>query len=109
MDRDRAVAVVFVKEEVPELRLADAHGIPQHRLEHWPKLASRRTDYAQHLRCRGLLLQRFGKLARALLLGVKQPDILDGNHRLVGKCGKQVDLFLREWLRLGTSQCQDAD
>ena len=39
----------------------------------------------QHFRGRGLLLQRFGKFARALLFGFEQPHILDCNQRLIGE------------------------
>ena len=46
----------------------------------------------EHLRCRGLLVQRFGEFARALLLGVEQPRVLDRDHRLVGEGGDQLDL-----------------
>jgi hypothetical protein len=43
----------------------------------------------------GLLLQRFGKSARARLHFVEQPHVLDGDHRLVGEGGYEFDLPTR--------------
>ena len=51
---------------MPNLRLADARRVRQHGLEHRLQLAGRTGDDLQHLRCRGLLLQRLGQLARTL-------------------------------------------
>src|SRR5262249_33226714 len=45
---------------------------------------------------RSLLLERFTELARARLHLVEQPHVLDRNHRLVGKSGHQLDLFVGE-------------
>ena len=53
-------------------------------------------DDLQHLRGRGLLLQRLGKLARARLHLVEQPHILDRDHRLVGEGRDQLDLLVGE-------------
>ena len=50
----------------------------------------------EHLRGGRLLLQRFGKLARALLLRLEQPRVLDGDHRLVSEGLDQLDLLLGE-------------
>ncbi len=57
----------------------------QHRLKYRLQLAGRAGDHAQHLRGRGLLLQRFGELAGARLHLVEQPHVLDRDHRLVGE------------------------
>ena len=38
----------------------------------------------------------FGKLARALLLRLEQPRVLDGDHRLIGEGLDQLDLLLGE-------------
>src|SRR5262245_25741587 len=48
--------------KVAELRLANAHCIGQHGLEHRLQLARRTGDYAQHLGGRGLLLERLGEV-----------------------------------------------
>ena len=52
----------------------------------------------QHLRGRGLLLQRFAQL-------VEQPGVLDGDDRLVGESGDQLDLLVGE----GRPPCGEGD
>ena len=47
----------------------------------------------QHLRGRGLLLQRLAQIARARLHLVEQPHVLDRDHRLVGEGRDQLDLL----------------
>ena len=54
------------------------------------------ADDLQHLRGRGLLLQRLGKIARARLHLVEQPHVLDRDHRLVGEGRDQLDLLVGE-------------
>jgi len=54
-------------------------------VKHRLRVVKRVADDTQNLGGRGLLLQRFGKLTRALLLGFKQPHVLDGDHRLIGE------------------------
>src|SRR5262249_48606118 len=66
--RSRMECFSVVKEQMPELGLAQPNGALEHRIENGFKVAGRRTDDAQHLRCRGLLLQRFAQLVRPLLL-----------------------------------------
>ena len=61
------------------------------------KIAGRAADNLEHLRCGGLLLQRFGEFPRALLLRLEQPRVLDGDHRLVGEGCHQLDLLVVEW------------
>ena len=48
---------------------------------------------------RGLLLQRF-------LEFLEQPDVLDGDHRLVGEGFKQLDLRRGEGAYLGATRVQ---
>jgi hypothetical protein len=55
------------------------------------------------------LLQGFGELASALLLGLEQPYILNCDHRLVGESGDELNLLLAERLYLGSCQKQHAD
>ena len=49
----------------------------------------------------GLVGQRLGEVAGLRLHLVEQPDVLDGDHRLVGKCRDQFDLLVGEWARFG--------
>src|SRR5262249_46502096 len=81
-----------VKKQVPELGLAQPDGVPEHCIENRFKLAGRCAYDAQYLRSCRLLLQRFRQFARALLLRLEQPHILDGDHRLVGEGSEQLDL-----------------
>ena len=39
---------------------------------------------------------RLGQLSRALLLRLEQPEVLDGDHRLVSEGLDQLDLLLSE-------------
>jgi hypothetical protein len=56
--RQSAKRPVGKAEHDAEMRLADAHRICQHRLKDRFELARRAADDAEHLRGRGLLLQR---------------------------------------------------
>src|SRR5262245_40699421 len=47
------------------------------------------ADDLEHVGGRRLLLQRFAQL-------IKQPGVLDGDHRLVGERGQQLDLLVGE-------------
>jgi len=94
VESDLTEDVSFVEIQRAEFGLADARCVLQHGLEHRLNFAGRARYDAEHLRCRGLLLQRIGKLVRALLLGLEQPRILDRDHRLVGEGLEQCDLFL---------------
>ena len=80
-------AVVAIEHSA--LRPANADGIGQHRLEHRLKLAGRRADDAQHIRCRRLLLQRFAQF-------VEQPGVLDGDDSLRCEILQQRDLLIAE-------------
>ena len=50
----------------------------------------------QHLRGRGLLLQRLGEIIGALAQLVEQPRVLDGDHGLRGEVLHQLDLLVGE-------------
>ena len=99
----------IVEVEGAELGSADARRILQHSLEHRLQLAGRAANDLQHLRGRGLLLQRLGELSRARLHLVKQPHVLDRDHRLVGEGGEQLDLLISERLNVEPRRHQDAD
>src|SRR6516162_9198765 len=79
---------LYAKERA-ELGFADAHRVLQHGLEHRLQIARGRTDDAQHLGCRCLLLQRFTQL-------VKQSRILNGDDSLGGEVCQQLDLLVGE-------------
>ena len=85
VQRHRAERVAFEQEQVAELGLADARRVLQHGIEHRLKLARRAADDLQHLRGRGLLLQRLAQIVGALLQFVEQPRVLDGDDGLGGE------------------------
>src|SRR5262249_37731443 len=105
----RAERAIPIVEHDAELCSADARGILQHGLEHGVQLAGRTTNYVQHLRGRGLLLQRLGKLARACLHLIEQSHVLDGNHRLVSEGRYQLDLLVGEGAHLLAPQDNHPD
>ena len=55
---------------------------------------------------RAQLADRLGKLAGAALHLLEQTDVLDRDHRLVGKRLNQLDLLGAEWQGLGACQYQ---
>src|SRR5271168_5269850 len=61
--RNRAESIAVAKVHCGKLRLANAGRIGEYGVERRLKLAGRRTDDAQDLRCSFLLLQRFVTLA----------------------------------------------
>ena len=56
-----------------------------------------------------LVLARLGELAALVLDFVEQPHVLDGDHRLVGEGGDQLDLLVRERRAPRRAQSRDAD
>src|SRR6516164_8455495 len=93
----------LVKKQMPEFGLAQPDGVLEHCIENGFKLTGRRADDAQHLRGCRLLLQRLGKFARALLLGLEQSHVFDSNRRLVGESLQELDLWGRKQPCLSTS------
>ena len=79
-----------------ELRLANAHGVFQHRLEHRLKFPRRTGDDLQHLGGRGLLLQRLREISGAMAQLIQQPGVLDRDHRLGGEIRDKANLFVGE-------------
>ena len=68
------------------------------RIQHPLQVERRAADHLEHVGGGGLLLQRLAQIVGAPTELVKQPRVLDGNYRLVGKSCHQLDLFLRKWL-----------
>ena len=109
MRRHEVQGVAIPAMDISKLGVANADGILQHSRKHRLKIAGRAADNLEHLRRGGLLLQRFGKLARALLLRLEQPHVLDGDHSLVGECGDQLDLLVSKWFHLMAAERKDTD
>ena len=94
----------------------ELRGTRGNRIEGRLDVRRRAADHAQNVaRCR-LLLEGLADLSvrlserSVLLLQLgKEPHILDGDHRLVGKCRDQLDLLLGERLDLEPLQREDSE
>ena len=63
-------------------------------LQHGLKVERRTADHLQDLARRGLLVEGLGEVAVARLQLLEEPDVLDGDHRLVGERLEERDLTL---------------
>ena len=86
-------------------RAADFDQCIEHRLQ----IERRPADDFQNFGGRGLLFQRLRKLARALLLGLEQPHVLDRDRRLIGEGRQQRDVLLLEWPHFRATYCNGAE
>jgi hypothetical protein len=93
---DRGVGSIVVPEQNPDLGLADAGRVRQHGLEDGLQLPGRARNDLQHVRGRGLLLQRLTEIVGALAQLGEQAGILDGDDGLLGKIAHQFDLLVGE-------------
>jgi hypothetical protein len=109
MQRDTLKFIAFDKQHRAKRCIANARRVRQYDLEHWLERARRARDDLEHFGGRGLPLQRLGQLARALLLGLEQPHVLDRDHRLVGERPQKRNLLIRKRINLGTSKLNCAD
>src|SRR5262249_26830904 len=82
--------LAIVEKQMCELGLADTPGVGKDRIEYRGQVTRRTADDLEHLRSRGLLLQRFAQL-------VEQARVLDGDDRLVSEGGGELNLLLGEW------------
>ena len=96
----RVAHAVVVAIHHAEPGFANARRVRQHGLEHRLQLAGRARDTLQNLGGRGLLLQRFGEILRALAQLLEQPCVLDRDHRLGGEIPHQLDLLFGEGTHL---------
>src|SRR5262249_19095717 len=65
--------------------------------EHRLDIGGRTADDPEHLaRCR-LMLKGLAQFRVALLELLEQPDVLNGDDRLISKALEKSDLFFREW------------
>src|SRR5262249_36006413 len=96
MRRDQTQDIAVPAIDVSKFGVAEADGVLQPGLEYRFQIPGRRADTAQHSRRSRLLLQRLGKLTRALLLRLEEPHVFDRNHSLVSESLHQLDLLLGE-------------
>src|SRR5262249_29739844 len=73
-----------------------AHGVRQHGLKDWLKLARRAGNNLEHLRRRSLLLQRLAEIVGALAQFIEQPGVLDGDDGLGGEVLDKLNLLIGE-------------
>ena len=99
----RAEGVTIDTEDDDVRSLAKPRGVVGHGVEDGLEVGRRARDHPQDLARRRLLLQRLGHLRMGLrerpvlLLQLReQPDVLDGDDRLVGEGLEQRDLLSRE-------------
>ena len=91
-DRNEKVALASMNH--PHLGIAEASHAHDERIKHRLQVRRRRRDRAQDIGGGGLLLQRLGDLAVALLEILEEAGVFDGDDRLIGKRLKQRDLLL---------------
>src|SRR5262245_14448880 len=96
MHWSRPEAVALAQPQYAEPGAADARSVAQHSLEHRLKVAGRTGNDLQHLRGRGLLLQRLTQVVGALTQLAEKAGVLDGNDGLRGEIGDYLNLLLRE-------------
>src|SRR6516165_4680293 len=78
---------ILRKRDMSDVRLANPDGRFDKRVEHGLQIEGRAADDLEHVGSRSLLLQRFPQL-------VNQPRILNGDDRLTGEIGDQLDLLV---------------
>ena len=88
---------VLQLEDKPEVGLADARRLFQHRIEHGCEVAGRGIDHLQYLGGRGLLLKRLARLGQ-------EPRVLHRDNRLRGEVLEQRDLLVGERPHLAPSR-----
>ena len=79
-----------------DVGFAQVHRRFGQRVEHRLQIERRAADDFEHVGGGGLLLQRFGQLVTALLLGFEQSHVLDRDDGLVGEGLDQSDLLVGE-------------
>src|SRR5215217_4522617 len=91
------------------IRLAKLAGALDDGLEDGSHFGRRGRYHPQNIAAPGLIGERLGKVACLCLNLIEQPDVLNGNCRLVGKGGSEFDLLVAERTHLGTCQANHAD
>ena len=63
----------------------------------------------EHVASCGLVFERLFEIAGALAQLLKEPSVLDRNHRLVGECRGELDLLRRERIGVVAVQGENAE
>ena len=96
-----SIQVAVAQVDGASVGLAQVRSGGQQRIGDALQIKRRPTDDLEDVGGRGLLRQRFLKLARARAHLFKQPRILDGDHRLIGKGAQDFHVARRKGPRLG--------
>src|SRR6516162_2383985 len=81
----RPILFALAKEDECHFSLAQPRGGFDKGVQYGLQIKRRTANDLEHVRGRRLLLQRFGKLARARLHFLEQANVLDGDDGLVGE------------------------
>ena len=109
MQRPHPKPLAVEREQHAVEAVTQSDGVPHDRLEHGLRVRLRPADRAQDLARRRLLLEGFGQLAIPALELLEQPDVLDGDHGLVGEGLHQLDLLVGERPDLRPSDHENTD
>ena len=90
----RAEDFAIIQEKRRDIGLAQPRGVGKDRLIHRLQLDGRVRNNVEHLAGRRLLLQRFGQLTIPGLEFLKQPHVLNCDHRLVSESRHELDLLV---------------
>jgi hypothetical protein len=90
----KPISVAFHAKDFGWSSPAQSHCGVQDCLKHRLQIERRAADDLEHVAGRGLILERFLKIARSVLQLIKQPRILHRDHRLLGKVLDQCNLLV---------------
>src|SRR5262249_40691008 len=98
-------------EDQRSLPPTEPDGVLDYRFEHGLQVEGGAADHLEDFAGSRLPLQRFRQLAAARLQLLEQPNVLEGDHRLIGEDLEERDLRVREWLDLhpADDDCPDGD
>src|SRR6516164_2809758 len=106
---DCSELISLAEPQASKAGVAQVCRVCQYRIENRLQISRRTADNLEHLRCRGLSLQRLGKIVRAVTQFVKQPRVLDGDDGLFRKMADKLDLPVREFKDLLPINADNSD
>src|SRR5262249_8671343 len=93
----RNQSVIFIESQHNVVNPTNSRGAFDDGIEDRLNVRGRAADDAQHLGGRRLMLQGLSQFCIALLDLLKQPHVLDGDHRLVREGFEERYLLFGEW------------
>jgi len=107
--RSSVEQAVFLFEQPPDVRIAEASGPHQNGVERSLKVGRRRRDVPKYVSSRRMPLQGLTKAGVAVVELLEQPRILDGDDGLIREGLDERDLALAELPGHHTRYREDAD